>query len=277
MGTAAQQEAQSQQQPLRVDVTLDEIEKGAKAADVEAATQKAADDAKKAAEAAAQPDPKVTALTEALRLSEESRRRLEADLGTRAAPAALVEPAKAKEYTAEELDKLYQEKPLEAIAYLTQRAASTVEENISRRLSPLVAGSASSAEAMARAKYPDEFVLFGDQLKTFVANAKDPAVFSVPKNWDDLISWMRGKSENFDMLIAHRAKREKDKATIDAQAAQAALAGAHVRSDTRSATPKSEGGLDETERAIVKELARSGVLTGDDPEAEYRKWRSVGR
>jgi hypothetical protein len=263
-------------QLLRVDVTMDEVERGVKAAD-EAAKQAAADaanEAKRNADAAAAADdPKVTALKEALRLSEESRKRLETSLGQPAAPAPLAEPAP-KELTNEELAELFQKNPIEAVTYMQARATKTVEDNLAKRLQPLVSGSASTIEDAMRAKYPDEFKLFGAEIMEFVSKA-DRAVFSVPKNWEDLIAWTRGK--NVDRLVEHRVEQAKLKATADAQAAQVATAGAHVRSDVRAPAPRADGAFDETERAIIKELAASGILNADDPEADYRRWRSVGR
>lgn len=264
-------------QPLRVDVTMDEMEKGVAEADVaaKAAVQRAADEAKRKADAdAAGEDPKVVALKEALRLSEDSRKRLETSL---AVPPKVDEPLPEKRLTREELAELHQKDPLAAIEYMQAEAARTVELNLSKRLAPLVSGSASSLEDMMRTKYPEEFKLFGPEIADFVSKA-DRATFSVAKNWEDLIAWTRGKAGNVEKIIQARMDNERAKATVDAQAAQVASAGAHVRNETRAQTPAGTGrAFDDTEKAIIKELAASGVLDANDPEADYRRWQAVGR
>ena len=260
-------------QPLRVDVTLDEMEQNAKDAEAaaQAAAKKAEDEAK--AKAASVEDPKVTGLREALRLSEESRLRTERALAegrtaTPPPPAAKEE----KELTKEELAELYKEDPLAAIEYMQARATKAVEANITQRLQPLVHGNASTLEDQMRSKYPDEFAVFGDQIKDFVSKA-DKATFSVAGNWEDMIAWMRGK--NFDKLVDHKTAKKREKETADAQAAQVAAAGTHVGSTVRAAAPvSSTGAFDETTKAIIKELANSGILDAKDPEADYRKYMS---
>lgn len=260
-------------QPLRVDVTLDEMEKNAKDAEVaaQAAAKKAEDEAK--AKAAAVEDPKVLGLREALRLSEESRLRTERALaeGRTAAPPPPT-PKEEKELSKEELAELYKEDPLAAIEYMQARAIKTVETNITQRLQPLVHGNASTLKDQMRAKYPDEFAVFGDQIEEFVSKA-DKSTFSVAGNWEDMIAWMRGK--NFDKLVEHKTSKKREKETADAQAAQIAAAGTHVGSTVRTPTPTSgNGAFDDTTKAIIKELAASGILDANDPEADYRKYMS---
>lgn len=260
-------------QPLRVDVTLDEMEQGVKDA---AAAQKAAADAaaaeearKKAGEAA--DDPKVSALKEALRLSEESRTRLERSLAerpTQPVAAAPIEPTE-KPLTKEELAELFGKDPVAAIEYMQTKSVKTVEDNLVKRLQPLVAGNASTLEEQMRQKYPDEFKVFGDQIRDFVSKA-DKATFANAQNWEDMISWMRGK--NFDKMVAHRDEQARAKAAVDAHAAQAASAGTHVGSSIRSPAPTGGGSFDDTTKAIIKELAACGVLDQKDPEGDYRKW-----
>lgn len=263
-------------QPLRVDVTLDEMEQGVKAADAadKAAADAAVDEAKRKAAGATAEDPKVAALREALRLSEESRGRLEQSLtaGREAPPPpAPVE----KELTEEELTELHSKNPIAAIQYMQARAVKTVEENLSRRLMPLVSGNASTLEDSMRQKYPDEFKVFGNEIKDFISKAPDKSTFSVAQNWEDMISWMRGR--NFDKMVEYRAQKVNLKATEDAQAAQAVAAGTHVSSTVRTPPPpKTTGSFDDTTKEIIKELAASGILDDKDPEADYRRWLNVG-
>lgn len=260
-------------QPLRVDVTLDEMEQNAKDAEAaaQAAAKKAEDEAK--AKAAATEDPKVTGLREALRLSEESRQRMERSLAeSRTATPPPPAPREEKELTKEELAELHQKDPLAAIEYMQARAIKTVEQNLTQRLQPLVHGNASTLEDQMRSKYPDEFAVFGPEIKEFVSKA-DKSTFSVAGNWEDMIAWMRGK--NFDKLVEHKAAKKREKETADAQAAQAAAAGAHVGSSVRTPTSVStSGAFDDTTKAIIKELAASGILDPKDPEGDYRKYMS---
>lgn len=263
-------------QPLRVDVTLDEMEAGVKAADdaAKAATDAAAaDEAKKKAAETTAEDPKVAALREALRLSEESRGRLEQSLTSREPPPPA--PVQEKELTEEELAELHSKNPIAAIQYMQARAIKAVEDNLARRLTPLVSGNASTLEEQMRQKYPDEFKVLGDQILDFVKKSPDKSTFSVAQNWEDLIAWTRGR--NFDKLVDYRTQKANLKATEDAQAAQAAAAGTHVASSVRTPPPaRTTGAFDDTTRAIIKELAASGVLDAKDPEADYRRWLSVG-
>lgn len=264
-------------QPLRVDVTMEEMEKGIKDADAAAkaaADQAAADEAKKKAGESAE-DPKVSALREALRLSEESRQRLETSLSSgRETPPP--PPPEEKELTKEELAELHSKDPLAAIEYLQAKAIKTVEENLSRRLSPLMTGNTSTLEEQMRTKYPDEFKVFGDQIIEFVRKSPDKTTFSAAQNWEDLIAWTRGK--NYKKLVTYQAEQANLKATEDAQALERANAGTHVRSTSRTPPPPpSAGAFDDTTKQIIKELAASGVLNADDPEADYRRWLNVGR
>lgn len=264
-------------QPLRVDVTMEEMERGLKDADAAekaAADAATADEAKKKAGESVE-DPKVSALREALRLSEESRQRLETSLSSgreTPPPPAPVE----KELTDEELAELHGKNPIAAIQYMQARAAKTVEENLSRRLTPLMSGNASTLEEQMKAKYPDEFKVFGDQIIDFVRKSPDKSTFSAAQNWEDLIAWTVGK--NYKKLVTYQAEKANLKATEDAQALERANAGTHVRSTGRTPAPQSSSGaFDDTTKAIIKELAASGVLNADDPEADYRRWLNVGR
>lgn len=264
-------------QPLRVDVTMDEMEAGVKAADdaAKAAADAATAEAAKIKAGEASEDPKVSALREALRLSEESRSRLETTLhsGRDTAPPP---PPAPKELSREELAELHTKDPLAAIEYMQALAVRTVEENLSRRLTPLMSGNSSTLEDQMKSKYPDEFKVFGPEITDFVKKAADKSTFSVASNWEDLIAWTRGK--NYKKLVAYQAEQANLKATEDAQALERANAGTHVRSTGRTPPPpKSDGGFDDTTKAIIKELAASGVLDDKDPEADYRRWLNVGR
>jgi hypothetical protein len=206
-----------------------------------------------------------------LKLSEDRRQQLERELQQRAAapaqPATPVEP-EVKKLTKDELADLFQKQPIEAIEYMQAEAEERVQRNVAARLNPLISGSASAGEAAARAKFPDEFVLFGDQMTQFVANIRDKTQMAQPNAWDDLVAYFRGLPANFDKLVEHRAGKKKQESAATAQAAEAAAAGPVIRSQGTSVTgggAKGADGLDDTERQIANELDMSPV--------EYNKWK----
>lgn len=268
--TAAVKPEAGAQQPLRVDITLDEMEAGLKLQETEAEAKKKADDAAAAAAAAQPPaDPRVKALEEALRISEESRRRvaeMQASLQTQAPSAA---PAAPKELTREELNKLYTDNPIEAIEYLQARQARIVEENVTKRLQPLMAGNATTAREQARLRYPDEFKLFEKEFDSVIDAIPDKSAMGSLKAWDDLIAWVRGKPGNFEKLVQLHDEQNRAKAAEDARTAQVAAAGASVRSEIRAPAPAGNKALDATEMEIIKTL-------GMTPE-DYIKWRGVAQ
>lgn len=260
--------------PVRVDVGFDEIETSLAeqkvAAETQAEAAKAAtiEEARvKAAAAAAPPaneSVQVRALQEALRISEESRRQV-IQQGASAAPVA--PPVLRK--TKEELAALMQSDPLAAIAYLQEETVRTVTENVERRVGSLLKGSESTAETLARQKYPVEFELFGSEIQQFVATLPEAnrASLGTTAGWDDLVSWFRGRPGNFEKMITKRAENDKNAAAATAQAAQAAAVGATVRSDQRAPASTSTGQLDATQKEIAKTLNMS--------EAQYIQWARV--
>lgn len=259
--------------PIRVDVTLDEIETSLndqKAADE---TKKKADEAAvieearvRAAAAAGGGAPsgesvQVRALQEALRISEEARRDHRVERPAETPP----EPKKTKE----ELAALMQSDPIAAIAYMQGESMKIVTENFERRFGSLMKGSESTAESLARQKYPTEFEMFGTQINEFIATLPEAnrASLGTTAGWDDLISWFRGRPGNFEKLSAKLVEKQTNAAAIAAQAAQAAGAGATIRSEVRSPQASGGGQLDATEKEIAKTLG----LT----DAEYITWRKV--
>lgn len=269
--------------PARADVMLEDIEKDLKIQeeqekrDKEAADAKAKADAEAAARRAAEAgsvDPRVKALEEALRISEEGRRRTEDTLRT--AGLATQRKAEEPELTEEQLAELFQKEPIKAIAYMQTKANKAIEDNIAKRLDPLISGGATGARELTRAKYPDEFQLFEKEISAMLDNpAISKSAMNQPKAWEDLIFYVRGQPGNMEKLIELRTGRERGKAADDARTAQAAAAGAHTRSDVRPPVMSVGADLDDTER----EIART-INAGLDPEeayAEYKKWRGVAK
>lgn len=271
--------------PLRGDVMLDEIEKQMKeqeaadkvASDAAEAKAKADLEAKARADAAAAapPDPRVKALEEALRISEEGRRRQEETLRS-ITPGAGKKTDETPELTREQLAELFEKEPLAAIEYLQTNAMKKLDESISRRLEPLVSGGATSAREMAKSKYPEEFIVLGPEIQAML---DDPRISKSAMNniqaWDDLIAFIRGKPGNFEKLVEHRASKERGKAADDARAREAAAAGTHTRSDVRPPAPVVSGDLDDTEREIARTIHPD--LTPEEAYTEYKRWRGVAK
>lgn len=269
--------------PARADVMLEDIEKDLKAQEAqdkknqEAAAAKEKADAEAAARRAAEAssaDPKIKALEEALRISEEGRRRTEDTLRTAglAAPKKVEEP----ELTEEQLAELFQKEPIKAIGYMQAKATKAVEENISRRLDPLISGGATGARELTRSKYPDEFQLFDKEISAMLDNpAISKSAMNQPKAWEDLIFYIRGQPGNMEKLIELKAGKEREKAADGARSAQAASAGTHTRSDVRPPVVSVGADLDDTEREIARTI--NSDLDPEEAYAEYKKWRGVAR
>jgi len=265
---------------LREDVTLEDMERSLK--DREAADKAAKDQADaetkiklEAKLRAESEDPQIRGLQEALRISEEARKRVEDLAAAGRAPAPKKEDELPK-LTREQLAELHQRDPLAAIEYMQADADRRLSENLERRLAPLISGGSTTAREAARAKYPDEFELFGGDIEKMLS---DPRVsrdaMSQPQAWEDMIAYVRGRSGNFEKLVEHRASKDKDKAARDAQAREAASAGAHTRTDVRPPAPASGVELDAVEKEIAKAIHSN--LSEEDAYREYRRYKGVAR
>src|SRR6266566_1365278 len=234
-----------------VDKTLKAQQASDKAAADEAELKKKADAEAKAraeAQAALPDDPRIKALSEALRISEEARQRQKAlaDQISALPPAEVT-----KEPTAEELKKLWDENPLAAIDAMLDKREKVLTRNIDARLGGLAASTASSARDAAERKYPDEFKILAKEIDDTIAELKNPNL-STMKNWDDFIAYVRGK--NFDKVVKAREDRLKEEAATAARTTQVAAAGAHAGSQIRPPATTVTGDLDDTEKEIARAL-----------------------
>lgn len=264
---------------LREQVYLEEIDQQLKdqqakdktAADEAEAKRKAELEAKARAEAqAALPeDPRVKALADALRISEEARLRQKALSDQIREPP--LEPAP-KELSGEELKKLWDENPMAAIEQMLDRRDKVLAKSLDTRLGSLAQSTASSARDAAERKYPDEFKVLAKEIDDTISELKNPNL-STMKNWDDFIAYVRGK--NFDKVVKAREDRVKDEAAAAARSTQAASAGAHTQSQIRPSPPASGGDLDDTEKEIARAL--NPGLTPEQAYAEHKKWKGVAR
>jgi hypothetical protein len=213
----------------------------------------------------------VKALGEALKISEHARTQAEMTAQTAlrtAQPVAAPVVEGPKELTDEELTEIHSADPLKAIRIMNEQAIRRAETNLEARLSPLFQGTSRSVEDQARAKYPDEFVLFGDQISQLVGalpNAK--SVMSNPQAWDDLVSLVRGRSGNIEKLIEKRTQSVVTQQRETAQAQQVETMGFTEAAGRRSAIPQTVAQLDPVMREIAEKL--------DMTPEEYVKWAKV--
>jgi hypothetical protein len=264
---------------LREQVYLDDVDTQLKdqqakdtAAAAEAETKRKAEAEAKAradATAAVGDDPRVKALQEALRISEEARQRQKA-LADQIREPPPAEPA--RELSAEELKKLWDENPLAAIDQMLDRREKILTKNIDARLGGLAASTASSARDAAERKYPDEFKVLAREIDETLTELKNPNL-STMKHWDDFIAFVRGR--NFDKVVKAREDRIKQEAAAAAQSTQAATTGAHTSSQIRPGPVATTGDLDDTEKEIARML--NPGMTPEQAYAEHKKWKGVAR
>jgi hypothetical protein len=216
------------------------------------------------------PDPskelneKLERTMEALRISEAARL---ASANNAPAPVAPVEPDPPKQYTREELAELLQSDPTAALEYVHQQAVQTVTRNFESRIAPVTSSAVASVEREARQRFATEFELFGDDIKKELDQIQDPSVMTNPQAWEQLVSYVRGKSGNFEKYI----DREITKRAGGAREAEAASAGFSATASARSGNAGNSGGnygLDATQREIADKLGIS--------YADYTKWDKVG-
>lgn len=213
-------------------------------------------------------------LSDSLRLSEQRRTELEQAQRNQPVAQSVVEaPKEEPELTREQLAELHQKDPLAAIEYMQARSDKRAAENLEKRIGGLASGAAGTAEANARAKYADEFELFGPQIKAALdSGLVKKEAMAQPQAWDDLISWIRGKPENIDKLFDYRVNKGKRK---EAQEEQVATSGTTMRSTVRAPVQQSHAGGEMDD--LKKEIARN-LFPDLEPEkayAEYRKWEKV--
>ncbi len=197
-----------------------------------------------------------------------------------AAPAPLPSPEPTpKRMTKEAWDELYQTNPMEAIAYMNEIAIQDAAQQFERRFGSLAAGASSSAEARAREQFKDEFELFETEIKQIAASVPDKSALATPEGWSYIVSFVRGKPENFEKLIERRNSRAAEQAAIAARQAQDGLAGASfssssVRAGSSPAPTGDKGGeggtfgLDAEERRAADNMNIS--------YKEYAHWKKIG-
>jgi hypothetical protein len=236
------------------EMTLDEYDK------IAAEPEKKEETPNPSAELQAQLD----AAKEALRVSEAARRAIRDSAST---PPPPTPPEQPKRLTREELTDLMQNDPAAALEYVHQQSVEEVTRQFEARVGPIAASAATTVEKDARSRYPTEFELFGEDIQKELANIPDKSLMTNPQVWDQLVSYVRGKSGNLEKLVEHEIAKRSGSARND----QHASAGFSVSSSAR-VIPESNGGgnygLDAIEREIADKLGQS--------YAEYAKWKQMG-
>lgn len=206
----------------------------------------------------------IGAREEALRLSEAAR----LQSATPAPPAPVAPPPPEPELTDEQIAQMHEENPLKAIEAISDRAVKRAERNLEARLGPLVNGTASQVEAAIRAKYPDEFALFGQDITNIAANVPNAkAVLSDPTAWEQLIALARGRPGNFERLLEHKMNKSGGVTRQIAQQQQQDSVGFSDHSGGRGRAPTTVAGLDPIQREIAEKMG----LTPED----YVKWSKI--
>ncbi len=208
-------------------------------------------------------------LSEALKVSEQARKQAETNaqlaLSGRQDPPKSEEPPAPKELTEDELRELYEENPLQAISVMQDQAIRRAERNLESRLGPMMTGTAAQVENAVRAKYADEFELFGDQITSLAASVPNgKAVLSNPAAWDDLIALVRGRPGNIEKLIT---KKTSGRTVDQARQEQIGATGFTGSGGQRGTTREVGGQLDPIQKEIAEKL--------DMSEADYIKWSKV--
>jgi len=210
------------------------------------------------------------ALSEALKLSEDARKQsdLMAQTALRTQPTPPAPPAEEPEMSEEELTQLHEDNPLAAIRVMNAQAIRRAEKNLETRLRPLFSGTSKSVEEQARAKYADEFALFGDQITEIarqVPNAE--AVLANPSAWDDIVSLVRGRPGNFDRLVERKSAPKTEETRRAAQNVQSETVGFSGTEARVGSRPMTVANLDPIQREIADKL--------DMTPEEYVKWSQV--
>lgn len=205
--------------------------------------------------------------------AESARTAADALTASRQTQVATPEP----ELTREQLQEMYDKDPLEAIEKIEQQAMRRIEAHVASRIEPLTAGTMSSAENWAKEEYPDEFELFGDNIKKLVDSVPNKSVFTTKKGWEDAVAYVRGQKDNFEKLIGHRQDKDNRKLADDSRSRERGNVGFSSRSVSRRADDTSEkeiaGKMSDEQRAIAQRFVDDGVFKN---LKEYNSWYNKG-
>lgn len=188
-----------------------------------------------------------------------------------AAPAA-PEPFDPKKYA-----ELMKSDPAAAFQYGMQKQTEILSAQLEARLAPVTAGAGSAAEAAARAKYPEEFAVLGEEIKFMIEQVPQEIrakTLAVPEAWDNVVQFARGR--HIDKLLAARQTKSEAEKLAAAQRGQASSSATSSIAEGGSPpivdqgnTPKGAPPWDATTQEIAEKL---GFGTGPEAKANYYKW-----
>lgn len=226
----------------------------------------------------------VEGMQSALRTSEEARRQALALAETAAqrgsnasAPAPAPPREEPKEMGDDELKQLMLDNPLEAVRIITRQTEARVTRNLEGRLGMLSSSSIDSQRQQAQQRHKEEFDILGKEIDAFVNQLPNKEVLSQPGAWDDLVSYVRGRPENFEKVLQHKMKSYNPAPTLEgSRAGERDHATPNLRTsnggDQRSTSSFSGKLTPEKMDDTMKEIARN---LGQTPE-QYCRFYNAG-
>lgn len=207
----------------------------------------------------------VDTMAQSLRMSETERQALRARIDSTPVPQAVEEEPV---WDREKLREMYEQDPIAAMEAMGNHLSDNLNRHFETRLQPLANGTVIAAEQAAKQRYETEFSMFGDQIEQFKKGLPDRSVLASSQGWDDMISYIRGRPENFDRMIVARSGPQKQAARqeqVQNTGFSAAPAG--------SAIPVAGGDLDVTTQKIAQSFIDQGIFKDMN---EYKRWQAAG-
>lgn len=182
-----------------------------------------------------------------------------------------------KDLTRDELQALYDEDPVKMIEAVESQAARRIDRHIEQRLAPLTAGTMSAAENWAKEEFPEEFELFGDDLKKLVDSVPNKAVFTSKDGWQDAIAYVRGRKGNFEKLVKHRQDKEEATSRDASRGRERDTAGFGGRSNSGTRAPAADKAVADKMSPEMRTVAQSFIDQGVFKDySEYQTWYNKG-
>ncbi len=191
-------------------------------------------------------------------------------------PAAPPLPPALPRLTKEQLAEKFETDPIEAVAYMQEIAIQDASQQFERRFGSLTHSAATTAEAEARKLYPDEFALFGDEIKTITNGVPDKNILANPEGWKLIVSTVRGKPDNFEKIIEVRAKKAAEAAARAAYDGQDGAAGTSFSTSTvRPISSAPSAGGDQGDFGLAADEKHVADVMGMSYK-DYAHWKRIG-
>jgi hypothetical protein len=182
-------------------------------------------------------------------------------------------PADEPEISEDDLAQLMQDDPVKAAKLISDQAIKKAAAQYDERIASLSFGAASVAEQAAKAEFATEFELFGDDIEDMIKQIPGGRqALTSSKNWNDLVSLIRGRTHNIKKLRDHWMTQEKGESKVKETVAHQEAIGFSPTPTTGAplvaAVPGGVDQMDATTREIAKNLGMS-------PE-DYITWSKMG-